>query len=319
MVGPHRTVLIPILSVAAIAPAFLSPQTSAAGEPAARSAPSILYADTLLIVPEPPLQTKLTVQSSATVGRIPNSYTYRYSVTNEGSAGEGICRFALAPVAVPDSVVIPPHWAASFEPDEEDGTVIWVVADTLTPPPPGWEERAAWPSPFEIQPGKIMTFVLFCRRPPAPMISFLAQVFDTLSASDVYPGDDGNPDRGGALPAAGVRGRTIGPAGAGAEGGEANAEQAALPPEPPPPHGPSGMATISFFLPSRAEVRLTVHDSRGHRVKGLIQRSLVAGFHSMTWNGTDSKGIAAAGGYSFRLFVGVTRVGERRFALRHGP
>lgn len=319
MAGSHRKKLISVLSVAVIGPAFFAPQTSVAGESAARSGPKILYADTLLIVPEPPLQTRLTVQSSATVGRIPDSYTYKYSVTNEGSAGAGVCRFALAPMAVPDSVVIPPHWGASFEPDEEDGTVVWAVADTLTPPPPGWEERAAWPSPFEIQPGKIMTFVLFCRRLPAPMISFLAQIFDTLSASDGYPGDDANPDRGGALPAAGVRGSAIGPAGAGAEGGEANPEQTVSLPVPPRSHGPSSMATISFFLPRRADVRLSVHDSHGHRVKGLIQRSLVAGFHSITWNGTDSKGIAAAGGYSFRLFVGVTRVGERRFALRHGP
>lgn len=316
MPGSRRTTQISILWVAVLAPAFLLMQTSGAGEPAARSAPSILYADTLLIVPGHPLQPKLTVQSSATVGRIPNSYSYKYSVTNEGN--EGIRRFELVPVAVPDSVVIPRQWSASFEPDEEEGTVVWTVTDTPTPPPPGWEDRAAWPSPFELQPGKIMTFVLFCRRPPAPMISFVAEGFDTLSASDAYPDDEANPDRDDAPPPAGVRGGAIGPAGAGADGGEASPDQASSP-GPPRSNRSSSIATISFFLPKWADVRLSVHDSRGHRVKGLIQRSLVAGYHSITWNGTDSKEFVAAGGYSFRLFVDGTRVGERRIALRNGP
>lgn len=315
MTAGSRPLLISILSVAVIAPALLSPQISVAGA-VAQGAPRILYADTLLILPEARPQTKLLIQSSATVGRISNSYTYKYLVTNEGSTG--VRRFALEPVGVPDSVVMPPHWAGSFEPDDGAGTVVWAVADTLTPPPRGWEERAAWPSPFEIQPGKVVTFVLFCHRPPAPMISFLAQAFDSLSASDVDPGDDADSDRGGAPPADEVRGSALGPAVGGADGEEANPEQAVSPPWSSRSNRSRSVAAISFFLPKRADVRLSVYDSRGHRVKGLIQRSLGAGFHSITWDGTDSKGIAAAGGYSFRLFVGVTRVGERRLALSHG-
>jgi len=316
MAGSHRKRLILILTAAVIGSGFLSPQTSAA-ESAARSGPRILYADSLLIVSPVPLQARLTVQSSDTLVPVRRTHIYKYSVTNERSARVGVCRFALAPVAVPDSVIVPPGWTASFEQDEEGGTVVWTVADTSTQPPPGREESAAWPNPFEIQPGQTKVFGLFCRRPPGPLVSFHAEVFDT--ASDIYPDDGANRDGADALPATGVRGGAVGPAGVGAEGGEANAERAALPPEPPPPHGPSGMATIFFFLPRRAEVRVSVHDSRGRPVKGLIQGSLAGGFHSITWNGTDSKGIAAAGGYSFRLFVDGMRAGQRRVALRHGP
>ena len=220
-------------------------------------------------------------------------------------------------MAVPDSVIVPPGWTASFEQDEEDDTVVWAVADTPTQPPPGHEESAAWPNPFEIQPGQTKVFGLFCRRPPGPLVSFHAQVFDT--ASDIYPDDGANRDGADALPATGVRGCAVGPAGVGVEGGEANARQAASAPEPLPSHGPPGTATISFFLPGRAEVRLSVHDSRGRPVKGLIHGPLGGGFHSITWNGTGSKGIAAAGGYFFRLFVDGRRAGQRRVALRHGP
>ena len=306
MAGSHRKRLILLLSAAVIGSGSLSPQASAAAESPARSGPRILYADSLLIVAPVPPHARLTVQSSDTLVPVRRTHIYKYSVMNERSAGAGVCRFTVAPVAVPDSVITPPGWTASFEQDEEGGTVVWTVTDTLTQPPPGWEGSAAWPNPFEIQPGQTKVFGLFCRRPPGPLVSFHAQVFDT--ASDIYPDDGASRDGADALPATGVRGGAVGPAGAGVEGGEANAE-----------HDSPSMATISFFLPVRAEVRLSVHDSRGRPVKGLIRGSLAGGFHSVTWNGTDSKGIAAAGGYSFRLFVDGRRVGQRGVALRHGP
>jgi hypothetical protein len=58
-------------------------------------------------------------------------------------------------------------------------------------------------------------------------------------------------------------------------------------------------ARVAFSLAERARVTLEVFDVRGRLVKTLAQGSYGAGSHSMTWDGCDNGGRAAASGVYF--------------------
>ena len=71
----------------------------------------------------------------------------------------------------------------------------------------------------------------------------------------------------------------------------------ALEPNVPNPFNPS--TTIRFALPRDTRVSLVVYDTRGRRVRTLVDDDLVAGTHDVTWTGRDDRGAAVGSGVYF--------------------
>ena len=65
----------------------------------------------------------------------------------------------------------------------------------------------------------------------------------------------------------------------------------------PNPFNPE--TTIVFSLPHDEKVKATVYNIRGQKVKQLLDEHLVAGKHTVIWNGTDSHGKSVASGVYF--------------------
>jgi hypothetical protein len=71
----------------------------------------------------------------------------------------------------------------------------------------------------------------------------------------------------------------------------------------PNPFNPT--TTISFSIPQRLDVDLTVFDVSGRRVITLVHRTMPAGRSSIEWNGRDTNGRAISSGvYFYRLQAG---------------
>jgi hypothetical protein len=94
---------------------------------------------------------------------------------------------------------------------------------------------------------------------------------------------------------------------------------------PPPPralafHGAHpnpahGRATLAFDLPATADVRLTIFDLNGRRVRELSWDQLPAGIHTRAWDGRDAEGLAVAPGLYLARFEALGCVKNARFAL----
>jgi plastocyanin len=81
----------------------------------------------------------------------------------------------------------------------------------------------------------------------------------------------------------------------------------------PNPFNPT--TTIRYQLPDRAEVSLKIFDITGHEVRTLVKETLAAGEHSVTWNGTNDRGIPVSSGvYLYQLKAG-NRTESRRMLL----
>jgi flagellar hook assembly protein FlgD len=62
---------------------------------------------------------------------------------------------------------------------------------------------------------------------------------------------------------------------------------------------------LSFSLPHRSDVTLTVYDPLGREITVLIRGQLEAGTHTVQWEGTDARGyLVASGTYFYRLTAG---------------
>ena len=71
----------------------------------------------------------------------------------------------------------------------------------------------------------------------------------------------------------------------------------------PNPFNPS--TTISFSLENKAQVSLTIYNQRGQKVRDLINETMPAGNHYLTWNGTDNNGDTVSSGiYYYRMKSG---------------
>jgi len=69
--------------------------------------------------------------------------------------------------------------------------------------------------------------------------------------------------------------------------------------------GLSSQVTISYTLPRTAPVSLKIYDPSGRLVKALVSGEEAAGEHSISWDGSDDRGRALAGGVYFaRLNAG---------------
>ncbi|MFC1556442.1 fibronectin type III domain-containing protein [candidate division KSB1 bacterium] len=71
----------------------------------------------------------------------------------------------------------------------------------------------------------------------------------------------------------------------------------------PNPFNPE--TTIKFELPKQDRVRLIIYNVLGQQVKALLDTEKEAGFHDITWDGTDDFGrLAASGVYFYRIASG---------------
>lgn len=83
----------------------------------------------------------------------------------------------------------------------------------------------------------------------------------------------------------------------------------------PNPFNPS--TTITFGLPRAADVRLLVYDILGRQVMELVNKPLTAGYHSITWNGKNDKGISVASGfYIYRVLTGQKVLSRKMVLLK---
>jgi protocatechuate 3,4-dioxygenase beta subunit len=75
----------------------------------------------------------------------------------------------------------------------------------------------------------------------------------------------------------------------------------------PNPFNPE--TSIRMNLPATAGVKLTIYNARGQQIRTLVNGELIAGEHSVTWNGTDNHGQAVSSGlYFYRLETGNQNV-----------
>lgn len=83
----------------------------------------------------------------------------------------------------------------------------------------------------------------------------------------------------------------------------------------PNPFNPS--TTISFGLPSQAEVRIAVFNIRGQLVSVLADQVYPAGYHQVVWDGTDRQGSQVASGvYFYRLETAETVQSRKMLMLK---
>ncbi len=81
----------------------------------------------------------------------------------------------------------------------------------------------------------------------------------------------------------------------------------------PNPFNPS--TTIAFNLPRTAQVRLRVHDLRGHLIATVADGSLPPGRHTAVWNGRDDQGRGVASGTFFYRLEAGGQVWTRKMLL----
>ena len=71
---------------------------------------------------------------------------------------------------------------------------------------------------------------------------------------------------------------------------------------PAAPNPMTRSTNIMFALPHRANVRLDVYDASGRLINTLANGVYKAGYHKISWNGTDANGYRLpAGVYIYRL------------------
>lgn len=83
----------------------------------------------------------------------------------------------------------------------------------------------------------------------------------------------------------------------------------------PNPFNPS--TRIAFDLPRGALVRLRVYDLRGGLVRTLVEATMPAGHHAVTWDGSDQSGApVASGGYVFVIDTGDDQARRKCLLLK---
>ncbi|MEO5989129.1 MAG: FlgD immunoglobulin-like domain containing protein [Candidatus Eisenbacteria bacterium] len=98
-------------------------------------------------------------------------------------------------------------------------------------------------------------------------------------------------------------------------GGESGTSFAMLRPVMPNPVSRS--ARFSFDLRRTGKVALSVYDVSGRRVARLLDAELLAGEHSVAWDGKDARGLRlGAGVYIYELAMGPERVARRLIMTR---
>jgi hypothetical protein len=85
----------------------------------------------------------------------------------------------------------------------------------------------------------------------------------------------------------------------------------------PNPFNPSTLITFGMPGPDPSRVRLQIFDMRGHLVRTLVNGTLPAGRHEVSWHGQADSGRAVASGvYLYRLDNGGNSVSGRMTLVR---
>jgi hypothetical protein len=180
-----------------------------------------------------------------------------------------------------------------------------------TPYSAAWDSVSEVPSIYDLQPGDSVAFGFVSDGPPS-MVLFYVQGF--------YNDSLGTEDEGGPPPYSiytnGVTGSVIGP-GTVVGVPHTTLEPPAVPNlASPTPNPTSASATVAFYLPRSAKVRLTVHDVSGRLVDMMADRTYPEGHHSVLWKGFSSSGKKMpAGVYFFRLAVDGKLIGAQKMIM----
>jgi flagellar hook capping protein FlgD len=87
--------------------------------------------------------------------------------------------------------------------------------------------------------------------------------------------------------------------------------------DPPGPNPALSATTLRFSLSRDADVRLTIYDASGRRVRELISGTQPAGAHAIGWDFRDAHGGSiGAGIYFARLDVGARSLARKIIHLR---
>jgi len=74
--------------------------------------------------------------------------------------------------------------------------------------------------------------------------------------------------------------------------------------------------TVSYTVPSRGRVTVSVYDTRGSRVATLIDNEeRDAGAHRADWDGRDDRGVVAASGVYFARIEHVSGTRSKKMVL----
>ena len=82
----------------------------------------------------------------------------------------------------------------------------------------------------------------------------------------------------------------------------------------PNPFNPT--TTISYNLIEDSNVKLSIYNLKGQRIKQLVDDYLLAGQHSMAWDGTDNTGKPVSSGiYLYKLKAGGRYTSTKKMIL----
>ncbi len=81
----------------------------------------------------------------------------------------------------------------------------------------------------------------------------------------------------------------------------------------PNPFNPT--TEISFAIPDVSEVNLAIYNLSGQLVRKLIVAQFPAGFHRVTWNATDDKGVRVASGMYFYVLNAGQHIEKKKLLL----
>ena len=83
----------------------------------------------------------------------------------------------------------------------------------------------------------------------------------------------------------------------------------------PNPFNP--VTQISYQIPQDSDVKITIYDLMGHKVKSLVNSSQKAGYKSIIWNATNEIGSpVAAGVYVYTIEAGSFRQSKKMLLLK---
>jgi hypothetical protein len=83
----------------------------------------------------------------------------------------------------------------------------------------------------------------------------------------------------------------------------------------PNPFNPG--TTITFYLPSKAHVKMSIYDASGKLVKTIVDDTLLYGLKSYDWDGTDTRGHpVASGAYFYRVETGHWLTAKKMILVR---